>query len=240
MNNHNRNGDGNIISVSGISLSYGTQKVLENVDLLVAPGQIVGLLGPNGCGKTSLIKILAGLRKDYTGEARVCGFEPGEESKALVSYLPEKTYLANWMRISDALRMFSDFYTDFDAAMAEDLLARLSLKKEMRIRTMSKGMQEKLQITLVMCRRARLYLLDEPLGGIDPASRGMILDIILQNYREESSILLATHLVHDVERVFDSVIMLGYGGVVMSDSADNIRQKTGKTIDDVFREVFRC
>lgn len=229
-----------LVELQQVNQSYGKLPVLREVNIGIEPGRIVGLVGPNGCGKTTLIKILAGLIHDYRGAVSIDGQPPGEATKSIVSYLPEKTYLGDWMRIGDALAMFGDFYSDFDRSKADEMLARFSLNNAMRIKTMSKGMQEKLQLILVMSRKARLYLLDEPLGGVDPASRSVILDLILQNYAEDASMLLATHLIYDVERVFDSVIMMGYGQIVMNDTVDNIRQNSGKTVDEVFREVFRC
>lgn len=229
-----------LVTVKALTQSYDKYPVLNGVDLTIGQGSIVGLLGPNGCGKTTLIKIIAGLIHDYSGDVKIAGMMPGPESKAIVSYLPEKTYLGDWYRIRDTIGIFRDYYADFDAVKAAELIERLRLEPGMRIRDMSKGMQEKLQLTLVMSRNARLYLLDEPLGGVDPATRDMILDTILQNYAEDASLLISTHLVHDVERVFDHVIMMGYGKIILNDSVDVIREKHGKSIDGIFREAFKC
>lgn len=229
-----------LVNFDNVTHAYSNRPVLNNVSFGIEPGRIVGLLGPNGCGKTTIIKILAGLIHGYSGNVRIGGETPGPYTKSIVSYLPEKTYLNSWMRVNDALDTFTNFYADFDRSRAEEMAARFNLDPKMKVKNMSKGMQEKLQVLLVMSRRAHLYLLDEPLGGIDPASRNMILDIILQNYSEDASLLLSTHLIYDVERIFDSVVMMGYEGIIINDTVDNIRQRSGKSVDDVFREVFRC
>lgn len=229
-----------LVNFDHVSQAYSQRPVLRDISFGIEPGRIVGLVGPNGCGKTTIIKILAGLIHCYEGNVRIDNQPPGPHTKSIISYLPEKTYLSDWMKADDALNLFSEFYMDFDRNKATEMLGRFGLDPKMRVKAMSKGMQEKLQLLLVMSRRAKLYLLDEPLGGVDPASRSMILDIILQNYTEEASLLLSTHLIYDVERIFDSVIMLGYDGIILNDTVDNIRQNSGKSVDDVFREVFRC
>ena len=227
----------NIISVKNLSKSYGRHKVLENVSFEFNEGQIIGLLGPNGSGKTSLIKILTGLINDYSGDVFVNGNRPGKISKADVAFLPEKTYLASWMTTKDAINYIADFYDDFDKEKALAMVETFQLPLKQKVKTMSKGMQEKLQLILVMCRNAKLYILDEPMGGVDPAARDFILTTILKNRPEGSTILMSTHLIQDVEEIFDSILMIGRGKVLIKDSVKNITAG-GKTINEVFKEVF--
>ncbi len=230
----------NIIEINALHKSYGARKVLENVSLSLESGTIVGLLGPNGCGKTSMIKIIAGLLQDYEGQVLIDGRVPGEYTKSIVSYLPEKTYLGDNLRAKDALDFFEDFYSDFDREKASKMLSQFKLDPNQKIKSMSKGMQEKVQLILVMSRKAKVYLLDEPLGGLDPASRKAMLDIILNNYSEDSVVLLSTHLINDVERIFDRVIMVGEKRILIDDTVDNIREKNGKSVEELFEEVFKC
>ncbi len=226
-----------IISVKNLSKSYGNHQVLSNVSFDFESGQIIGLLGPNGSGKTSLIKILTGLINDYSGEVLIDGNKPGKISKAMVAFLPEKTYLASWMTSDDAVNYIADFYDDFDKAKAMRMMDVFQLPHKQKVKTMSKGMQEKLQLLLVMCRNAKLYILDEPMGGVDPAARDFILETILKNRPEGSTILMSTHLIQDVEEIFDSILMIGRGSLLMKDTVENITA-SGKTINDIFKEVF--
>ncbi len=226
-----------IISVKNLSKSYGSVNVLKDVSFSFASGQIIGLLGPNGSGKTSLIKILTGLINDYSGEVLIDGNKPGKVSKSLVAYLPDKTYLASYMTADDAVNYIADFYDDFDKSKAMHMMDVFQLPHKQKVKTMSKGMQEKLQLLLVMCRNAKLYILDEPMGGVDPAARDFILETILKNRPEGSTILMSTHLIQDVEEVFDSVLMIGRGSLLMKDTVANVK-RSGKTINDIFKEVF--
>lgn len=230
----------NIIEINALHKSYGSRKVLDNVSLALESGTIVGLLGPNGCGKTSLIKIIAGIIQDYDGKVMIDGRVPDEYTKSIVSYLPEKTYLGENLKAKDALDFFEDFYSDFDREKASRMLSQFKLDPNQKIKSMSKGMQEKVQLILVMSRKAKVYLLDEPLGGLDPASRKAMLDIILNNYSEDAVVLLSTHLINDVERIFDRVIMVGEKRILIDDTVDNIREKNGKSVEELFEEVFKC
>lgn len=226
-----------IITVKNLSKSYGSNQVLNNVSFNFKSGQIIGLLGPNGSGKTSLIKILTGLINDYTGEVRVNGNKPGKISKSEVAFLPEKTYLATWMTVTDAVNYIADFYDDFDKAKALEMVDLFQLPRKQKVKTMSKGQQEKLQLLLVMCRNAKLFILDEPMGGVDPAARDFILETILKNRPEGSTILMSTHLIQDVEEIFDSILMIGRGKLLIKDTVQNLTNN-GKTINDIFKEVF--
>lgn len=229
-----------LVKCTGLCRSFEAVQALRGVDLSLTSGKIVGLLGPNGSGKTTLIKILNGLLQPTAGEARVAGLLPGVETKAITSYLPDRGYFPDWMRVGDMIDMFSDFYADFDRAKAEEMCRVLGLEAGRRIKTLSKGTREKMQLMLVMSRRARLYLLDEPIAGVDPAARDYILSTILSNYSEDASVLLSTHLIADVERVLDEVIFLKEGAMVLHDTVDHIREEHGKSVDALFREVFAC
>lgn len=229
-----------VLEIKNVHKKYLSHSVLEGVGFSIPRGKIVGLLGPNGCGKTTILKLISGLLQLDKGEIRINGICPGQQTKSMISYLPERSYLNDWMKISDILNLFSDFYTDFDRERAEQMLTDLKISKEEKLKTMSKGTKEKVQLILVMSRRASLYLLDEPIGGVDPATREYILHTILKNFDENSSILITTHLIQDVETIFDQVLFLNQGKIVIDGEVDEIREKYGKSIDGLFREVFRC
>lgn len=229
----------NIVTVEHLQKSYGKKTVLTDLSFQIGEGQIIGLLGPNGSGKSTLIKSMVGLIQDYKGSILIDGQKPNHITKSMVSYLPEKTYLSKWMTVSDAIFLFRDFYKDFNEAKAWDMVARLGLEKKQKTQTMSKGMQEKLQLILVMSREARLYILDEPIGGVDPAARDYILDTIIKNYSGKSSIMLSTHLIYDVERIFDRVLFLKNGRIELNENVDKLREEKGMSIDELFREVYR-
>lgn len=233
-----------VLQITNLHKSYGSHSVLEGVSFCIPRGKIVGLLGPNGCGKSTIMKLIAGLIPLSKGEILIDGMAPGQKTKSLISYLPERSYLNDWMRISDLLSFFHDFYQDFDLERAKQMLADLHIALNDRLKTMSKGTKEKVQLVLVMSRRARLYLLDEPIGGVDPAARdyilNTILNTILKNFEEDSSILISTHLIQDVEAVFDRALFLNQGKIVIDGEVDEIREKYGKSIDGLFREVFKC
>ena len=230
----------NILECRGLVKFFPNCLALNNVDLTVPKGRIVGLLGPNGSGKSTLIKLANGLLTPTQGTILVDGKEPGIETKKIVSYLPERTYLTEWMTVQDMLDLFNDFYADFNIAKARDMLARLNIQTKARIKTMSKGTKEKVQLILVMSREAQLYLLDEPIGGVDPAARDYILNSIIANYNENATVLISTHLISDVEQILDDVIFINQGSVVLTSSVDDIREKQDKSVDALFREVFRC
>lgn len=229
----------NILQIQNVHKSYGKVSALSDVSFQIPQGKIVGLLGPNGSGKTTLIKIINTLITDYTGNVSVCGYAPGVESKKLISYLPDELYFSNWMRLRSCIHMFSDFYSDFDADKARAMASDLRIDPNQKISALSKGTKEKLQLVLVMSRKAKLYIFDEPLAAVDPASRDFILNTILTNYNEEGSILLSTHLISDIEQILDHALFLQQGRIILDDSADHIREVTVKTIDQHFRDVFR-
>ncbi|MFU0833176.1 MAG: ABC-type multidrug transport system, ATPase component [Oscillospiraceae bacterium] len=213
---------------------------LNSINLSVPKGRIVGLLGPNGSGKSTLIKLANGLLTPTSGEILVGGMTPGIETKKIVSYLPERTYLNDWMSVHTMIDFFGDFYENFNKAKAYDMLSRLHINPKDRLKTMSKGTKEKVQLILVMSRETELYILDEPIGGVDPAARDYILDTIISNYSENATVLISTHLITDVEKVLDEVIFINMGNVVLHSAVDDIREKEGKSVDELFREVFKC
>lgn len=229
-----------IVEIKGVTKTFGRKEALKNVNLTIEKGKIIGLLGSNGSGKTTLIKLINDLLVPTKGEVLVNGKKPGVESKKVVSYLPERTYLSSNMRVNEVLNFFVDFYEDFDKEKARTLLKDLDIDENEKLKTMSKGTKEKVQLILVMSRKADLYILDEPIGGVDPAARDYILDTILTNFNKDASVLISTHLISDVERVLDDVIFISKGEIVENTSADELRNKHGKSIDEIFREEFRC
>ena len=229
-----------VLECKALGKSFGNIAALSGIDLTLERGKIIGLLGPNGSGKTTLIKLINGLLVPTAGTLRISGREPGVETKKIVSYLPEKTYLADWMRVSQAVDFFADFYADFDRKRAGEMLERLGVPADRQLKTLSKGTKEKVQLILVMSRRAELYCLDEPIGGVDPAARDYILNTIITNYDEGATVLISTHLIADIEKVLDEVVFIKQGKVAMQASVDDIRSREGKSVDALFREVFKC
>lgn len=229
-----------LLTCEGLTKHYGAKTALDGVDLHIGFGKIVGLLGPNGSGKTTLIKLANGLLQPDSGSIRVAGMKPGVESKAIVSYLPDADWLPGWMRVEQLVEMFGDFYKDFDPARANEMLANLELSPKDVLKTLSKGNREKVQLILAMSRNARLYLLDEPIGGVDPATRDYILSTIISNYNPEAAVVISTHLIADVEKVLDEVLFINQGHLVLQSSVDEIREEKGMSVDALFREVFKC
>ncbi len=229
-----------IMECAALTKRFGAVKALDGVSLAVQPGRVVGLLGPNGSGKTTLIKLANGLLTPTGGELKIMGMKPGSETKALVSYLPDKEYLPEWMNAKQLMDFYGDFYSDFDRERAREMLARLGVDEKRRFKQLSKGTREKVQLILVMSRQAKLYLLDEPIGGVDPATRDFILDTIIRNYNPEAAVVISTHLIADVEQVLDDVIFVREGHVLLQSTVDEIRAREGKSVDQYFREVFKC
>lgn len=230
-----------VLECKGLSKQYKKNSyALHNLNLSLEPGQIVGLLGPNGSGKTTLIKLINDTLIPTEGKVLVDGSEPGVETKKIISYLPERTYIDPSMKIKDVLAYFADFYDNFIPDRARQMLSDLGIDENARFKTLSKGTKEKVQLILVMSRDARLYVLDEPIGGVDPAARDYILQTILTNYREDATILISTHLIWDIENILDRVLFLRQGEIVLNTTVDEIRMEQGKSVDTLFREVFRC
>lgn len=230
----------NIVEFNNLEKNYGKKCALKGIDLKIPKGKIIGLLGPNGSGKSTMIKIMNGLLQPSSGEVLIDGIRPSIETKKHISYLPERTYLNDWMKVKDIIQFFSEFYEDFDRDKAEDMLKSLQISENQRLKTMSKGTKEKVQLILVMSRKAKLYILDEPIGGVDPAARSYILKTILKNYNEDSTLLIATHLISEIENICDEVIFISNGEVILQGEVDSIREKKGKSIDVLFREEFKC
>ncbi len=231
---------GNILECKNLRKQYGKLTALNGIDLELPEGKIVGLLGPNGSGKTTLIKLTCGLLVPTSGEIKIGGFEPGIQSKKIISYLPERNYLNDYMTVNQLINFFSDFYSDFDKNKAIDMLARLNIDSARKLKTLSKGTKEKVQLIMVMSRKARLYILDEPIGGVDPAARDYILETIISNYNENATVLISTHLIADIETVLDEFVFIKNGEIIRQSSVDTVRDEQGMSIDALFREEFKC
>jgi len=231
---------GALLQVQALTKRFGAMSALENVSFSCDAGRIVGLLGPNGSGKTTLIKVINGLLTPTSGQVLIDGMAPSPKTKALVSYLPDHTYFDNWMKVKDCLGLFDDFYADFDRGKASDMMSSLGIDASKTFRTLSKGTQEKVQLALVMSRKAQVYLLDEPIAGVDPAARDFILNTIIANYNDQGTVLISTHLIADIEKVLDDFIFLSNGHIVRADNVDQVRAQTGQSVDQVFREAFKC
>lgn len=228
-----------LLRCDGITKKYGPLIALNNIDLSIEGGRIIGLLGPNGSGKTTLIKLINGLLTPTSGSLTVCGGAPGVETKKVVAYLPDSNYLNSWMTVGQLVDMFCDFYEDFRRDTAIEMLTRLGITTGVRLKTLSKGNKEKGSLILVMSRSAKLYVLDEPIAGVDPATRDYIISTIIGNYNPEASVIISTHLISDIEQVLDEVIFINNGNIVLHKSVDAIREESGKSADELFREVFK-
>ncbi|WP_100065970.1 ABC transporter ATP-binding protein [Miniphocaeibacter massiliensis] len=228
----------NLINISNLTKLYGKNTALDNLNLDIESGKVVGLLGPNGSGKTTLIKIIAGLMKSYSGKVLVDGKEPNEITKAYVSYLPDRNFLLNQPKVKDGISFFKDFFEDFDQEKCHRILNKLNINEESKISSLSKGMKEKLNLALILSRKAKVYILDEPIAGVDPIARDEILNVIIENIEPGSTMLICTHLVRDIENIFDDVAFISNGKIIKYDSTENIRIETGGSIDEAYREVF--
>lgn len=228
-----------LVHIAELNKSYSGVQALDDVNLDLGAGHIIGLLGPNGSGKTTLIKILNGLLRADSGIVEIDGAEPGPHTKSVISYLPDRPYFADWMKVGNIFDLFEDFYADFDRERAEYMCQTLHISPDMKIKTMSKGTKEKTQLILTMSRKAKLYLLDEPIAGVDPAARDFIMDTILSNYNPAGSVVISTHLISDIERVLDEAVFIRNGHIMLHETVDNIREREGKSVDELFREMFR-
>ena len=239
MDNLNYSPDSPVLTLSGVSKSYGAKEVLSNLNMSFPRGKVVGLLGPNGCGKTTLIKLICGLHQPSTGTVTVNGVPAGPDAKAFISYLPERTYLPDDITVNGLMNIFCDFFADFEPQRAADLLGAMGINVSSKIKTLSKGTKEKVQLVMTMSRRSPIYILDEPIAGVDPAARDFILDTVFSNKPADSTIILSTHLIYDIEPVLDDVVFLGRNGVILGGAANDLRNHYGKNIDQLFREVYR-
>ena len=230
----------NLLEIKNLNKSFDNKEILKDINISISSGKIIGLLGKNGVGKTTLIKLINDLLTPTSGEILIKGNKVGVETKKIISYLPERTYLNKQMKVSEVINHFEDFYKDFDSNKAKKLLKDLDLDINQKLTKMSKGMQEKVQLVLVMSRNADLYVLDEPLGGVDPATRDYILDTILSNFNENASVIISTHLISDIEKILDEVIFIDKGQIVLESDADKLRNKEKSSIDEIFRRMFKC
>lgn len=237
---HTNYADTTVLSCKDLTKVYGNTVAIRHLNLSLAHGKIIGLLGPNGSGKTTLIKLINNLLVPTDGSIEVEGNAPGMETKAIISYLPERTYLAGWRKISDIIDYFEDFYADFDRTRAELMFKDLQINTSARMRSLSKGTREKVQLILVMSRNAKFYILAEPIGGVDPAARTYILNTIISNYNPEATLLISTHLISEIENLLDQVIFIKNGEIVLNDNVDTLREEKNQSIDQLFREVFQC
>ena len=230
-----------VLNCNNLCKSYSKKPVLKDLNVNLPSGKIIGLLGPNGCGKTTFMKLICGLLAPDSGEIYVCGEPRSEQTNAYVSYLPERTYFSSGMHVNELISYFSDFYEDFDAELARSMMRDLNIDVTAKLKTLSKGTKEKVQLIMVMARRAKLYLLDEPIAGVDPAARDYILQTIIGSYNPEATVIITTHLIHDIEPVLDEFVFMGIGGkILLSGNADEARERYGKSLDELFKEVFRC
>ena len=229
-----------VLECKNLTKKYLTKTALKGIDLSVPKGAIVGLLGPNGSGKTTLLKLAAGLLKPSSGEILVCGLKPGAESKKIAAYQPDRVYLNDWMTVNDLVQMMADFYRNFNKNKAYEMLTSLKIEKGEKLKSLSKGTKEKVQLILTMSREVPLYMLDEPIGGVDPAARDYILNTIISNYSENATVILSTHLISDIESILNYVLFLKEGKIIRQGDVDSIREEKGMSIDELFREEFRC
>lgn len=229
-----------ILEYKGVTKNYGSKRAVDNVDLSLEPGKIVGLLGPNGAGKTTMIKMAAGLVSASRGDVLVDGIHPGAETKEHVAYLSDRVIIPEYMTAGEMVRMYGDFFKDFNKEKAVDMLLSLGISNKMKLREMSKGTKEKLQLVLVMSRQAKVYLLDEPIGGVDPAARDYILQTIITNYSPEALVVISTHLIGEVESVLDDVVFIKEGKILLNRNADELREEKGVSVEELFKEVFKC
>ena len=229
-----------VVVCNNLTKRYGKKTALQNVDLNLEPGRIIGLAGPNGSGKTTMIKLMQRMLVPTEGQVLIQGQEPGPETKAIVAYLPDRDFLPDWMKVSALLGLYQSYYADFDRAAAERMIANLGIDQNQTFKKLSKGTREKVQLILTMSRKAQVYLLDEPIAGVDPAARDYIIRTIISNYNPEAMVLISTHLIADIEAVLDEVIFLKEGRIVLHENADDLRTKVSMSVDEYFREVFRC